>query len=262
MRARGRGRGRGGGKGRGRMRGQGTRGTRRGGRTARSVQANPVDDKWKWLSTYANDSSISSPVLMLKVDHLLKLSIVIALETFSVFSLPMSWWTPPSKIRRCILPKRAIVLVLVVKRVLAYLGMNIAMGIVDLPEHTDYWTQEPMLRSPWFPCVMSLKHFKAISQLLHFADNALALSRDNPSYDRLWKIRPVIRQSQKAYTPGKCVSVDESMIGTRSCLSFIQYVPKKPTKWGIKVGCALSQLQVTYTNFKCTLARTLSAQMD
>ena len=73
MRARGRGRGRGGGKGRGRMRGQGTRGTRRGGRTARSVQANPVDDKWKWLSTYANDSSISSPVLMLKVDHLLKL---------------------------------------------------------------------------------------------------------------------------------------------------------------------------------------------
>ena len=57
MRARGRGRGR----GRGRMRGQGTGGTRRGGRMARSVQANPVDDKWKWLSTYANDSSISSP---------------------------------------------------------------------------------------------------------------------------------------------------------------------------------------------------------
>ena len=60
-RGRGRGRGRGGGRGRGRMRGQGTRGTRRGGKTARSVQGNPVDDKWKWLSTYANDSSISSP---------------------------------------------------------------------------------------------------------------------------------------------------------------------------------------------------------
>jgi len=44
------------------MRGQGTRGTRRGGRMARPVHANPVDDKWKWLSTYANNSSISSPV--------------------------------------------------------------------------------------------------------------------------------------------------------------------------------------------------------
>ena len=125
------------------------------------------------------------------------------------------------------------------EEILAYLGMNIAMGIVDLPEHTDYWTQEPMLRSPWFPCVMSLKRFKVISQFLHFADNALALSRDNPSYDRLWKIWPVTdsiqRQSQKTYTPGKCVNVDESMIGTRGHLSFIQYMPKKPTKWGIKV---------------------------
>ena len=96
-----------------------------------------------------------------------------------------------------------------------------------------------MLRSPWFPCVMSLKRFKVISQFLHFADNALALSHDNPSYDRLWKIWPVTdsiqRQSQKTYTPGKCVSVDESMIGTRGHLSFIQYMPKKLTKWGIKV---------------------------
>ena len=58
-------------------------------------------------------------------------------------------------------------------------------------------------------------------------------------YDRLWKIRPVInvvqKQSQMAYTVGKHVSVDESMIGTKGRLSFLQYMPKKPTKWGIKV---------------------------
>ncbi len=40
---------------------------------------------------------------------------------------------------------------------------------------------------------------------------------------------------KEIYTPGKCVSVDESMIGTRGRLSFLQYLPKKPTKWGIKV---------------------------
>lgn len=238
-RGRGRGRGRGGGRGRGRMRGQGTRGTRRGGRTARSVQANPVDDKWKWLSTYTNDSSISSPVFnvesgpsaeakccdcpgdffrLLFTDELVDTIV----ENTKVYAAQKGYSVSFGR-----------------EEILAYLGMNIAMGIVDLPEHTDYWTQESMLRSPWFPCVMSLKRFKAISRFLHFADNALALSRDNPSYDRLWKIRPVIdsiqRQSQKAYTPGKCVSVDESMIGTRGRLSFIQYMPKKPTKWGIKV---------------------------
>ena len=37
------------------------------------------------------------------------------------------------------------------------------------------------------------------------------------------------------YVPGKEISVDESMIGTKSRLSFLQYMPNKPTKWGVKV---------------------------
>lgn len=122
--------------------------------------------------------------------------------------------------------------------ILSYVGMNIAMGVVNLLEITDYWTREPILQSLQFPSVMSLKRFKAISRFLHFADNTAAPSCDDPSYDRLWKIRPVIEsvglQAQCSYTPGEHVSVDESMIGTKGRLSFIQYImPKKPTKWGI-----------------------------
>ena len=113
------------------------------------------------------------------------------------------------------------------------------MGIVDLPDITDYWTKEPMLQSPWFPSVMSLKKFQAISRFIHFADNSAAPSRDDPMYDPLWKIRSVIdvvqREAQNAYTLGEHISVDESMIGTKGRLSFLQYMPKKPTKWGIKV---------------------------
>jgi len=59
--------------------------------------------------------------------------------------------------------------------ILGYLGMNIAMGIVCLPELQDYWTRELLLRVPWFPSVTSSKKFKAISRFLHFADNVLAL---------------------------------------------------------------------------------------
>ena len=58
-------------------------------------------------------------------------------------------------------------------------------------------------------------------------------------YDKLWKIRIVIdsvnEQAQDSFTPGQYISIDESMIGTRGRLSFLQYMPKKPTKWGIKV---------------------------
>ena len=113
------------------------------------------------------------------------------------------------------------------------------MGIVDLLNITDYWTKEPMLQSSWFPSVMSLKRFQALSRFIHFADYSAALSCDDPMYDPLWKIRSVIEaiqhQAQKAYTPGEHISVDESMIGTKGRLSFLQYMPKKPTKWGIKV---------------------------
>ena len=104
MRARGRwrGRGRGGGKGRGRMRGQGTRGTRRG-RTARSIQANPVDDKWKWLSTYANDSSILSPVFNVESGPSAEAKCCDCPGDFFRLLFTVSWWTPSSKIRRCML---------------------------------------------------------------------------------------------------------------------------------------------------------------
>jgi len=37
------------------------------------------------------------------------------------------------------------------------------------------------------------------------------------------------------YQPGRHLSVDEMMIGTRFHVSFLQYLSKKPTKFGIKV---------------------------
>ena len=37
------------------------------------------------------------------------------------------------------------------------------------------------------------------------------------------------------YNPHSQISIDKSMIGTKCRLSFIQYLPKKPMKWGIKV---------------------------
>ncbi len=78
-----------------------------------------------------------------------------------------------------------------------------------------------------------------LTRYLLFADNAKGLPHTDPSYDKLWKIREIMEviklRCKEIYTPGKCVSVDESMIGTRGRLSFLQYLPKKPTKWGIKV---------------------------
>ena len=223
----------------GRVRGGRVRGSRARGRAGRARAGRSVTDEWKWSTTFSDDPSISSPPIfsqqcgpseahncdepddffrLLFTDELVS-SIV---DNTNLYASQKGFNITFSR-----------------EDILSYIGMNIAMGIVDLPEISDYWTQEAMLRSLWFPSVMTKKRFKALSRFIHFADNSAALSRDDPLYDRLWKIRPVIesvqKQSQDSYTPGEHVSVDESMIGTKGRLSFLQYMPKKPTKWGIKV---------------------------
>ena len=47
------------------------------------------------------------------------------------------------------------------------------------------------------------------------------------------------------YHPGREVAIDEMMIGTRCRTSFIQYMPKKPVKFGIKMW-ALCELKTGY----------------
>lgn len=58
-------------------------------------------------------------------------------------------------------------------------------------------------------------------------------------YDPLFKVRPLIDHLSAVfpvyYQPGCELSVDEMMISTRCRISFLQYMPKKPSKFGIKV---------------------------
>ena len=241
---RGRGTGVGRKRGRGRGTGQGNRSVQRRSKKQRNKRGHrggkEEEDDWKWTETFNDDSTesapppyneetgptpaaqaCSTPIEFLKLiltDELIEL---IVTET-NVYAIENGCNFKVTK-----------------EEVLAFLGLNIAMGIVGLPELEDYWTREPLLHVPWFPSVMSSKKFKAISRFLHFTDNSSSLPRNHPDYDKLWKVRPVIdviqSQSRKLHVPGEKVSVDESMIGTKARLSFLQYMPKKPTKWGVKV---------------------------
>ena len=60
-------------------------------------------------------------------------------------------------------------------------------------------------------------------------------ARGEPGYDRLYKVRPlldaVVKNFQASYTPSENLSIDERFKGR---LAFLQYMPKKPHKWGMK----------------------------
>lgn len=101
----------------------------------------------------------------------------------------------------------------------AFFGINIAMGVVNLPKIHDYWSTIPILRHPWFSQVMSRNRFFQILKYLHFNDNTHCLDRVNPMYDKLYKIRPILDIVKDTfptnYTPFQHVSIDEQMIGTK-----------------------------------------------
>lgn len=63
-------------------------------------------------------------------------------------------------------------------------------------------------------------------------------SRDDPNYDRLFKIRPSVdhlnKQYQQCYNPSEDQSIDESMIKSKGRSSVKQFMPLKPIKRGYK----------------------------
>ena len=122
---------------------------------------------------------------------------------------------------------------------LAYIALNIAMGIINLPAIHDYWSTEEIISLPWFRSIMSRTRFYQITRFLHVTDNERARAAGIDKKDKLYKLRPfidVLTESCKKHNyPNQALSIDESMIGTKCRIGFLQYLPKKPTKWGVKV---------------------------
>ena len=113
------------------------------------------------------------------------------------------------------------------------------MGIKVMPEVTDYWSSNAQLGCAWISSVMTRARFFAITQYLQFTDCTRLIQRGRAGYNPVDKIRPIAnylkRRFADFYKPTRCMCVDEAMIAYKGRSSLKQYMPSKPTKWGIKV---------------------------
>lgn len=86
---------------------------------------------------------------------------------------------------------------------------------------------------------MSRDRFLSILRFLHLADSTKQKKQGEQGYDPLFKVRPLIDHLsavfQQYYQPLRQLSIDEMMVGTRCCIAFLQFMPKKPTRFGIKI---------------------------
>ena len=70
------------------------------------------------------------------------------------------------------------------------------------------------------------------------------------------------RKCLKAYKPHKEVTVDEAMIAFRGRLSFRQYLPAKPTKYGIKVWVRADSNNGFVNEFQIYIGKPAGAQCE
>lgn len=117
----------------------------------------------------------------------------------------------------------------------AFIGLCFAMGVMRMPTKSDYWKQNKWIFTTSFGKVMPRDRFMQIWRYLHLQNNAEQPQRP----DKLWKIRWFVdflnEKFKELYVPYDNATVDESMIKFKGRLGFRQYLPAKPTKWGVKV---------------------------
>ena len=76
---------------------------------------------------------------------------------------------------------------------IAFIGMQIQMGVRKIPEINDIWSIDEAERDPFFSNRRTCDRYCALSTYFHAADNSQAVQNwRNPNFDPLSKIKPMI----------------------------------------------------------------------
>jgi hypothetical protein len=142
--------------------------------------------------------------------------------------------------------------------VIAWFGLLILQGAhfgSDKRTAKKMWRNSPEgLALPYVRNAMTSKAYEFMRAYIHFVDNDKRKPSGSPGHDALFKIRSamdtIINGIRKCWNAGMRVTIDESMIRYMGrAVNFVQYMPAKPIKHGIKVYavcCAVSQILLGY----------------
>ena len=130
------------------------------------------------------------------------------------------------------------------EEIIAYFGVVIAMGKMNLPEVRDYW-RKGMFNIPCFSQICTVTCFESIGRFLHLNDNKKTPEKTDSSY-KLYKLGDLPHSLnisfKNDYHPSREISIDEQMTGMKAKLSSNQYMPKKPAEFGVKIWICCESL--------------------
>ncbi|KAL8576039.1 hypothetical protein ACOMHN_052057 [Nucella lapillus] len=120
----------------------------------------------------------------------------------------------------------------------AFLAIHLYMGVIKLPSYRLYWSTREDLHQRSITKVMSKNRYEELVVNFHLNDSTQNPPRGHPDHNKLYKVMPIISHAKRTfptlYKPHQNLAVDEAMIKFKGRCSFLQYVPAKPHKWGIK----------------------------
>lgn len=120
-----------------------------------------------------------------------------------------------------------------IRELYVWLALTMLMGHVKKHVLKEYWSKDELITTPIFGKYMSRFRYLQIFKFLHFTTNMGPYP-----CDRLWKIRTVLSMFQERirifFRPYQKLVIDESLVLFRGRLGFIQYIPSKRNRFGLK----------------------------
>ena len=121
----------------------------------------------------------------------------------------------------------------------AYLGCNIIMSVNPYRQLKHLFSSDPYLANSGIRNVFTLKRFSKIGHYFCIYDKSMEPPRDSDSYDKLYKIRPIIEQLNhlfpKYYRFTCHMAIDESSVKTKSKDAMHQFMANKPCRFGFRI---------------------------
>ena len=129
-----------------------------------------------------------------------------------------------------------------------FFGILVLQSLIHKPRHDWYWSRKRLLLTPVFQDIMSEYKFSLIMKFLHFTNNDEfdESTHPSPKLKKIWNVyQALLCNFQKAYTPRRDVSVDESLMAFKERLGWIQYIASRWARFGVKFY-ALCESQTGY----------------
>ncbi|XP_029917511.1 piggyBac transposable element-derived protein 4-like [Myripristis murdjan] len=122
----------------------------------------------------------------------------------------------------------------------AYVGLLLLTGVFRSWGEAAVSLWDAECGRPVFPATMPLERFYTCSKALRFDDRATRPARH--ASDELAAVRELWDEWSSRlpllYDPGREVTVDEQLVPFRGRCPFRQYMPSKPTRYGVKIWAA------------------------